>query len=116
MFNDGGRMKDIYCGNPTCQYCGATYGIAELHNCATKQEALRKQKEQSIAYLEKELALNKLTLRDQFALAALPQVLSETTWEKIEDTGQYHPHYILVAEMSYKIADAMLTHRRYVAE
>lgn len=53
----------------------------------------------------------RVTLRDQFAMAALPQVLSETTWEKIGETGQYHPHYVLVAEMSYKIADAMLTLR-----
>jgi len=107
MFNDGGRMKDIYCGNPTCQYCGATYGIAELHNCAAKQEALRKRKEESIAHLEKELSKAQITLRDQFAMAALTGLtgLNWRTKETSEPTAKDH------AIQAYKYADAMLAHR-----
>lgn len=100
MFNNGGRMKDIYCGNPTCQYCGATYGIAELHNCAAKQEALRKQKEQSIAHLEKELSKAQMTLRDQFAMHILPAIMLRYQEPGYTESGA-------VAE-AYSIADSMM--------
>jgi hypothetical protein len=80
--------------------------IHQFHNLDTHNKLL----ELRMAILQR-LRVEEPTLRDQFAMAALAQVLSETTWEKIGETGQYHPHYVLVAEMSYKIADAMLAAR-----
>lgn len=93
MFNDG--------GNPTCQYCGVTYGIAEIHNCVAKQEALRKRKEESISYLEKELSKAQITLRDQFAMAALTGMCSSLNFINGQSTEA-------MCAVAYDYADVML--------
>lgn len=55
-----------------------------------------------------------ITLRDQFAMAALPALIGESTydhWKDAHGKNHYAPQYELIAKQSYAMADAMLKAR-----
>lgn len=104
MFNDGGRMRDIIYGNPTCPHCGVTYPITERHECVHGQTAKIQSLERQVESLTKAVEVHRTTLRDQFAIAALP------------GTMRAHGVFKDMAEDAYAIADAMMEARKQSAE
>lgn len=121
MFNDGGRIKELRFGNPTCPYCGVTYPMIEKHDCPFSQETKLKAERERADKAEKELMTAKITLRDQFAMSASLEELA--TPEKLEDAAKYigvsveeynstiH-WYQVVSKARYEFADAMLEARK----
>lgn len=99
-------------GNPTCEYCGVTYPMIERHDCVFSREAKLKVEKERADKAEKELKAAKITLRDQFAMAALSGLcgLNWRTKETPNPTAKDH------AEQAYRYADAMLEFRKQSAE
>lgn len=113
MFNDGGRMKEIKFGNPTCEHCGVTYPITEQHNCIFSQDAKFKRMQAQIDSLTEAVELYRTTLLDQFATAAMQALLSNPEYSiSKEDAAKYGSGDAVTAHYAYKQAVAMLAARK----
>lgn len=91
-----------------CNYCGETYGINKLHDCSLKSAALMQKQEECIKTLEKELYSYRLTIRDQFAMAALAGLCGLNWCSKEIPNPSPKDH----AVQAYRYADAMMVTRR----
>lgn len=90
-------------GNPSCSVCGQIYNIVQGKNCNCDETIPKTVADNLLLKAQVKQLLEKPTLRDRFAMAALPALLTYYMAE--------YQSYNGVQKEAYNLADAMLKAR-----
>jgi hypothetical protein len=105
-------FSNVKFGNPTCPYCGVTYSMIERHDCIFSADAKLKAEKERADKAEKELKIAKMTLRDQFAMAAMQGLTSNSEYSiSRADAEKHGSGEAVTAYYAYAQADAMMEAR-----